>query len=72
MIEEPTDEVGITRRGDVEKKNKQEPVIKGILPEQPAPMPAPHWPRWRLRLAAPAPVAKAAAPHRHPRACSAA
>ena len=38
MIEEPTDEVGITRRGDVEKKNKQEPVIKGILPE-PAPMP---------------------------------
>ena len=49
MIEEPTDEVGITRRGDVEKKNKQEPVIKGILPEQPAPMPAPHRPRWRLR-----------------------
>lgn len=38
MIEEPTDEVGITRRGDIEKKNRQEPVIKGILPE-PAPMP---------------------------------
>ncbi|RYG31136.1 MAG: Rne/Rng family ribonuclease, partial [Burkholderiales bacterium] len=38
MIEEPTDEVGITRRSDSaggEKKNKQEPVIKGILPEQP-------------------------------------
>lgn len=41
MIEEPQDEVGITRRGDTEKKNKQEPVIKGILPEQPAPLPAP-------------------------------
>ncbi|WP_422012354.1 Rne/Rng family ribonuclease [Roseateles sp.] len=52
MIEEPTDEVGITRRGDVEKKNKQEPVIKGILPEQPAPMPVP----------APAPVVAAPAP----------
>ncbi|MCA1416936.1 ribonuclease E, partial [Bradyrhizobium sp. NBAIM20] len=39
MIEEPHDEVGITRRGDTEKKNKQEPVIKGILPEQPAPLP---------------------------------
>lgn len=35
MIEEPQDEVGITRRG-AEKANKQEPVIKGILPEQPA------------------------------------
>ena len=41
MIEEPTDEVGITRRGDVEKKNKQEPVIKGILPETPAPVAVP-------------------------------
>jgi len=41
MIEEPTDEVGITRRDAGEKKNKQEPVIKGILPEQPAPVAAP-------------------------------
>src|ERR1700741_2041051 len=42
MIEEPDDEVGITRRRNAdEKKNKQEPVIKGILPEQPAPLPAP-------------------------------
>ncbi|MDY0744222.1 Rne/Rng family ribonuclease [Paucibacter sp. R3-3] len=41
MIEEPTDEVGITRRDAGEKKNKQEPVIKGILPEQPAPVVAP-------------------------------
>ena len=52
MIEEPQDEVGITRRDAGDKKNKQEPVIKGILPEQPAPMPAP----------APAPVAAAPAP----------
>jgi ribonuclease E len=41
MIEEPADEVGITRRRDAnEKKNRQEPVIKGVLPDQPAP-PAP-------------------------------
>jgi ribonuclease E len=40
MIEEPDDEVGITRRDAGDKKNKQEPVIKGILPEQPAPLPA--------------------------------
>ncbi|MEO6276794.1 Rne/Rng family ribonuclease [Roseateles sp.] len=53
MIEEPTDEVGITRRGDVEKKNRQEPVIKGILPE-PAPMP--------VAAPAPAPVVAAPAP----------
>jgi ribonuclease E len=56
MIEEPTDEVGITRRGDVEKKNKQEPVIKGILPEQPAPVAAP------APVVAPPPPAPAPAP----------
>ncbi|MBV8468845.1 MAG: Rne/Rng family ribonuclease [Burkholderiaceae bacterium] len=39
MIDEPEDEVGITRRGADDKgKSKQEPVIKGILPEQPAPI----------------------------------
>ncbi len=39
MIEEPDDEVGITRR---EKgKPKQEPVIKGVLPDQPAPVAPP-------------------------------
>src|ERR1700741_3508935 len=42
MIDEAEEEVGITRRRNAdEKKNKQEPVIKGILPEQPAPLPAP-------------------------------
>ena len=35
MIEEPDDEVGITRREKA--KAKQEPVIKGVLPDQPAP-----------------------------------
>ncbi|MCP5285769.1 MAG: Rne/Rng family ribonuclease [Burkholderiaceae bacterium] len=50
MIEEPDEEVGITRRGDAAGKNKQSPVIKGIVPDQPAP-PAP--------VPAPAPVAAA-------------
>jgi ribonuclease E len=39
MIEEPDDEVGITRREKA--KPKQEPVIKGVLPDQPAPAAAP-------------------------------
>ena len=38
MIEEPSDEVGITRREKA--KPKQEPMIKGVLPDMPAP-PAP-------------------------------
>jgi ribonuclease E len=39
MIEEPDDEVSISRR---EKgKPKQEPVIKGVLPDQPAPIAPP-------------------------------
>ncbi|MDH3209409.1 MAG: Rne/Rng family ribonuclease, partial [Burkholderiaceae bacterium] len=37
MIESADDEVGITRRETA--KPKQEPVIKGVLPEQPAPIP---------------------------------
>jgi ribonuclease E len=39
MVEEPADEVGITRREKA--KPKQEPVIKGVLPDQPAPPPVP-------------------------------
>ncbi|MCV2357392.1 Rne/Rng family ribonuclease [Paucibacter sp. TC2R-5] len=59
MIEEPQDEVGITRRNDADKiKNKQEPVIKGVLPEMPPPTPV-------------APVAKAAAPVAAPAAAPA-
>ncbi len=39
MIDEAEEEVGITRREKT--KAKQEPVIKGILPETPAPVPVP-------------------------------
>ncbi len=39
MMEEPEDEVGITRREKA--KAKQEPVIKGLLPETPAPVALP-------------------------------
>ncbi len=39
MIEEPDDEVGITRREKA--KDRQEPVIKGVLPDQPAPAASP-------------------------------
>ena len=49
MIEEPEDEVGITRREKA--KARQEPIIKGVLPDQPAPLP----------VAAPAPSAPAPA-----------
>jgi ribonuclease E len=51
MIEEPDDEVGITRREKA--KDRQEPVIKGVLPDQPAPVAAPK----PEPVAAPAPVA---------------
>ncbi|MFM2405189.1 MAG: hypothetical protein RL223_3069 [Pseudomonadota bacterium] len=40
MIEEPEDEVGITRREKA--KPKQEPMIKGVLPDQPAPVTPPR------------------------------
>lgn len=56
MIEEPDDEVGITRREKA--KAKQEPVIKGILPETPAPVAVPK----PTPAPAPAPVAAAPAP----------
>ncbi len=59
MIEEPEEEVGITRR---EKgKAKQEPVIKGILPETPAPVAAPKAVPVPAPAPAPAPVAAAPA-----------
>jgi ribonuclease E len=67
MIEEPDDEVGITRRrtSDDRAKPKQEPVIKGVLPDQPAPPappPAPVAPHRRAVMAAPWP-----GPRRRPR-----
>src|SRR5882724_6137714 len=57
MIEEPDDEVGITRREKT--KAKQEPVIKGILPETPAPVAVPK--PVPLPVAAPASAAPVAA-----------
>jgi ribonuclease E len=56
MIEEPDDEVGITRREKA--KPKQEPVIKGVLPD----MPAPVAPSKSEPVIAAAPVPVAAAP----------
>ncbi len=38
MIDNQEDEVGITRRRDISDKPKQTPVIKGVLPETPAPV----------------------------------
>ncbi|HET7868002.1 MAG TPA: Rne/Rng family ribonuclease, partial [Burkholderiaceae bacterium] len=60
MIEEPDDEVSISRRKDANEraKPKQEPVIKGVLPDQPAPVAPPPAP-------APAPAA-APAPEPQP------
>jgi ribonuclease E len=63
MIEEPDDEVGITRREKA--KAKQEPVIKGILPETPAPVAVPKPEPVAVApvaAVAPAPVAAPAAP----------
>ena len=63
MIEEQQDEVGITRRSDSDKgRSKQEPVIKGILPEQPAPMPSAAPAKAEAAKASAAPAAAAAAP----------
>jgi ribonuclease E len=59
MIEEPDEEVGITRR-EKTVKPKQEPVIKGILPEGPAPKPEPKPEAVPAPVVAPAPVAVAA------------
>ncbi len=62
MIEEPEDEVEISRRE--KSKAKQEPVIKGVLPDQPAPVappPAPSpEPVAAAPVAAPAPAAQPA------------
>ncbi|MBI3383050.1 MAG: Rne/Rng family ribonuclease [Aquabacterium sp.] len=59
MIEEPDDEVGITRREKA--KPKQEPVIKGVLPDQPAPV-APPKPEHDVPAVAAAPMAAPPAP----------
>jgi ribonuclease E len=56
MIDEAEEEVGITRREKT--KAKQEPVIKGILPETPAPVAVPK----PAPVVVPAPAPVAAAP----------
>jgi ribonuclease E len=60
MIEEPEDDVGITRR-EKNVKPRQEPVIKGVLPDQPAPV-APPKPEPAPVAAAPVVAAPVVAP----------
>ena len=58
MIQEPEDEVSISRREKA--RTKQEPVIKGVLPDQPAPaVPKPAAPEPAAPAAAPAPATPA-------------
>ncbi|MES2091684.1 MAG: Rne/Rng family ribonuclease [Pseudomonadota bacterium] len=57
MIEEPQEDVGITRREKT--KPKQEPIIKGVLPDQPAPVAPPkNEPVLEAASAPAAPVAR--------------
>ena len=60
MIDEAEEEVGITRREKT--KAKQEPVIKGLLPETPAPIAVPKPVPVVVPVAAPAPVGAVPAP----------
>ncbi|MCA6216805.1 Rne/Rng family ribonuclease [Ideonella sp. B7] len=60
MVQEPDDEVSISRREKA--KPKQEPVIKGVLPDQPAPQVPPPAPVQAPAPAAAAPAAAAPAP----------
>ena len=60
MIEEPEDEVAISRREKT--KPKQEPIIKGVLPDQPAPVAVPRPEAAPKAVAAAPAVAAAAAP----------
>lgn len=65
MAEEVEDPTAVTRRSH-ERTNKQEPVIKGVLPDLPAPMPVAKPPvQEPVAKAAPAP-APVAAPVRAP------
>jgi len=57
MIEEPDDEVSISRREKA--KVKQEPLIKGVLPDQPAPVSQPK-PVQPPPVPVPAPMARPA------------
>ena len=68
LADEPDEATGFTRRSQ-ERTNKQEPLIKGVLPDGPAPVatprpeaPAPVAAPAVVAVAAPAPVVKAPAP----------
>jgi ribonuclease E len=66
MAEEVEDPTAVTRRSH-ERTNKQEPVIKGVLPDAPAPMPVAKPPvEQPVAKAAPAPAPVAAAHVRAP------
>ncbi|RYX97646.1 MAG: Rne/Rng family ribonuclease [Comamonadaceae bacterium] len=69
LAEEVEDPTLVTRRSQ-EKHNKQEPIIKGVLPDVPAPVAIPK-PVPVPVAAAPAPVAPPAAPVRAPAAAPA-
>ncbi|MFN0183811.1 MAG: ribonuclease E/G, partial [Aquabacterium sp.] len=59
MIEEPTEEVAISRR-DKTAKPRQEPMIKGVVPDQPPPTPVAKPAPEAAPAPAPAPAAAAA------------
>ena len=61
LAEEADDATGFTRRSQ-ERTNKQEPVIKGVLPDGPAPVAAPKPEAAPVAAAPVAPVAAAPAP----------
>jgi ribonuclease E len=62
MVEEPEEDVGITRR-EKNVKPKQAPMIRGVLPDQPAPVATPKAePAPAPVVAAPAPAPVVAAP----------
>jgi ribonuclease E len=61
MAEDYEDETTVTRRTH-ERTNKQEPVIKGVLPDMPAPIAEPKPEPVKAAAPAPAPVAPAPVP----------
>ncbi len=61
MADEIEDPTSVTRRSQ-EPTNKQTPVIKGVLPDAPAPVAVPKPEAVRPPVAAPAPAPVAAAP----------
>ena len=69
LAEETEDVATFTRRSQ-ERSNKQEPLIKGVLPDGPAPVTAPKPVAAPTAVAAPTPVSAAPAPAAPPPASS--